>query len=193
MRERRCRRLTLHQGAEGAQVTAGLDDPLDDLGPERADQLVLQVGQTGVEAEGLQLRLLAAVPRVARVAVALAVEQPDPDQPASHEALLGLVVEPGHPHVAAGAAKPFETKPFKTEPLKNVPDIGDPAHGEDLDPLRREVHAAPRGQHLERRPVAHSLDEHDRASVPDLQDFGHTADPNPRVSRGPAGIFPPTD
>src|SRR5262245_57669814 len=128
---------------EGAQVAVLLDDALDDLRPERADELVLEVGVADEEAEQFH-----AVPR--EVCPETRVLQAPPEA-----ALLAHVAEPGEREVETRWAVEVE----------RAADCLRAADRDDRDALRRKVPPASVGKRLERDAVAEPLDEHDRPDV----------------------------
>jgi hypothetical protein len=123
------------QGAERVQAPVLGEELLERIGSERANQLVLEVGDADVEAEP---RHVGARQRCAEIG---ALERPLED------ALLTGVAEPGDAH----AVKAAQVRADR---------VG-AAHRHDLDALGCEVAAAPRGERFEGDPVADPLDEHD--------------------------------
>jgi hypothetical protein len=123
---------------ERAQLAQLLDDAFDRVGPEGADQLVLQVLDADEEAERLH------------PGAGEAVAESRPLEGAPEAALLPLVAEAGQPEVA----------PTGPEPVEEAADVPGSPDRDDGDALGLEVAAAPLGQRLDRGPVAGPLDEH---------------------------------
>jgi hypothetical protein len=126
--------------SKGVEIAFGLDDPLDGVGPERADELVLQVGAANEEAERLQ------VGRFEVGAEARFLET------ALEHRLLASVAEPGEPCV----------RTMRAEPGQKASNRLGAADRNDGDAFLIEVVSAPRGERLDRDLVAEALDEHDR-------------------------------
>jgi ubiquinone/menaquinone biosynthesis C-methylase UbiE len=135
------RRLLL-EGAEGPELSLGVDDAFHGVGPERADQLVLQVGDADVEAESLHLGAgqVRAEPRLLETPLELA--------------LFRGVTETRQRHV----------EPLRAEALEAPPDRLCASDRHDGDTLGLEVPATPFGECLEGVLVARPFDEHDGAN-----------------------------
>jgi lipoyl(octanoyl) transferase len=133
------RRLLLER-AERADVSLRLDDSLDAVGSEGADQLVLQIRVAHVEAEALHVRPVevAAEPRVL--------------ERSPEVTLLGRVAESCQP----------DTAPPRAELVDEAPDRLGAADRHDGDTLGGKVATPPLGEGFEREPVADPLDEDDR-------------------------------
>jgi lipoyl(octanoyl) transferase len=127
----------LLEGAERADVALRLDDLLDALRPEGADQLVLEIRVAHVEAEALHGR-----------AVEVAAET-GPLERTPEVTLLGSVAETGQPDVAP-------PRPELDEEASDRLGAAD-RHHEDV--LGGEIAALAFGERFEREPVADPLDE----------------------------------
>jgi ubiquinone/menaquinone biosynthesis C-methylase UbiE len=135
------RRLLL-EGAEGPELSLGLDDPLHRGGAQRPDQLVLQVGDADVEAQPLHL------------GAGEIRAEPCPLETPSELALFRGVAESRQRHV----------EPLRAEALEALPDRLRPADRDDGDPLGLEVPATPFRERLEGLLVARSFDQNDSAN-----------------------------
>jgi carbonic anhydrase len=136
----------LLERAEGSELALRGDDLLDGGGPERADQLVLEVGDADVEAEPLHLR-----PAELRA-------EAGPLEPAPELSLLGCVAEAGQPDRVSLRAVELE------EPSDRLR-ASDRHH---LDALAPEIEAASAGERFQRALVAGPFDEHDRSRASSL-------------------------
>ena len=137
----------LLQRPERAHLPLGGDDLFDRVDAERADQLVLEIGDAHEEAERPH-RL-----RVERPAEAGA--DAGRFQRVPEEVDLALVAQSRQP----------EVRPVRTEPLEESPDVRRAAHRHDLDVFRTEVAAPAPRERLHRVLVTRALDQHDRARV----------------------------
>ena len=128
---------------ERPQVSMPVDDALDLVRAESADELVLEVGVADEEPEPLQVR-----PGQGG-AETRALEA------AGDVTLLAGVVEPGQRDVEAA----------RTVRLHKAPDRLRAADRNDFDPFCREVAAAAQRERLQRDPVALALDEDDGIGI----------------------------
>src|ERR1022692_320805 len=128
------------QGPQRPELALRLDDSFHRAGPERPDQLVLQVEGAHEESE-----------RLHRGARCLGADPGSP-QHAPEVVLLGSIAQTGQ----------LDVKPARTIPLQIAPEVSRAAHRDDGDAVRGEVTAAPPGQHLKRDAVTQSLNQNDR-------------------------------
>ena len=129
----------LLQGAEGAKVPVSLDDLLDRVGTEGANQLLFEVGDAHVEAQAFHV--------VAREVGA----EPGTLETAAEVAFLFCVAEAGQFHVES----------LRAESMQEPPDRLCPSDRHDGDALGVEVAAAPFGERFDRALVADPFDQHD--------------------------------
>jgi ubiquinone/menaquinone biosynthesis C-methylase UbiE len=132
----------LLEGAEGPELSLGVDDPLHGGGAQGPDQLVFQVGDADVEAEPLHLG-----------AIEVGAES-RPLEPPSELALLRGVAKAPQPHV----------EPVWPETVQELRDRLRAADRHDRDTLGLEVPATPLRKRLESVLVARPFDEHDRVN-----------------------------
>ena len=125
------------EDAKRSQLALGGDDLLDGRDAERADELVLEVLDAGVEAEALH-------GRPGEIGAEAGPFQAPLDGP-----LLARVVEARQPDV----------EPPRPEPLEEPADGLGAADGLDGDALGGEIAAAPGRERLERVPIALPFDE----------------------------------
>ncbi len=136
------RRLLL-EGAEGSEVALSLEHGFDQDGPERADQLVLEVFDADVEAEPFDLR-------ASEVRAEAGLFEAAPEH-----LLLAGVAQPGQPRVQAlGAESSQEASDRLSSPDRH-----------DDNALMLEVATTARSEGFDRDLVAQSLDEDDRPRV----------------------------
>ena len=130
----------LLEGAERPELALRLDQVLDDVGAERADELVLQVRHAHEEAECLHV----GASEISAEAGAL--------ERTLEVALLRFVAEAREPDAETRATEPIESS---SDGLR-APD------GDDGDALCLKVSVASPRESLEREPVADAFDEDDR-------------------------------
>src|SRR5207247_3363272 len=121
-------------------VALGLEKGLDGGGTESADQLVLQVCDTDVEAQPFH------------VGASEVRAEAGPLETAAEDLLLACVTETGQPRVRS----------LRAEPSQEAPDRLRTSDRHDGDALAVEIPAMARSEGLERDLVADSFDEHDR-------------------------------
>ncbi len=138
-RERSLGELLL-EGAERPELALRLDQVLDDVGAERADELVLQVRHAHEEAECLHV----GASEISAEAGAL--------ERTLEVALLRFVAEAREPDAETRATEPIESS---SDGLR-APD------GDDGDALCLKVSVTSPRESLEREPVADAFDEDDR-------------------------------
>ena len=129
----------LLEGAERSKVALGVDDTLDGVGTQRADQLVLQVGDAHVEAEPFHLR-----------ASEIGAEA-GPLERALEVPFLADIAEAGE----------LDAQPFRAELLQEPPNGLRAPDRHDGNTLGIEIPAATLSQRLDRALVADPFDEHD--------------------------------
>ena len=110
---------------------------------ERADQLVLQVGDADEETQRLHLD-----------AGQVGAEAGAPEA-APEGALLGRIAESRQPDVVTARSEQFE----------EASDVRRTTDRHDRDAFSAEIPAAPFSERFECQLVAHAFDEHDRAAV----------------------------
>ena len=137
------RRLLL-EGAEGSELSLGVDDLFHGGGAESADQLVLQICDAHVETQPLHL------------GASEVGAEAGPLETAPEVALLCGVVETRQPDV----------EPLRPEPLQELSDRLRTADRHDGNALGVEIPAAALGERLDRALVADPFDEHDRMLLP---------------------------
>jgi hypothetical protein len=138
------RRLLLKR-AERSQVTLSLDDLLDNVGTERADQLVLQVLDAHVEAEPFH---------VGPIEVGA---EAGPLEASPKVSLLGSVTQ----------ARQSDVEALRAEQLEEPSDVRRSPHRNDGDALDLKVPTSAFGQCFERELVADPFNQHDRTCAGD--------------------------
>ena len=132
------------EGPKRSQLALGRDDLLDCRDAERADQLVLEILDAGIEAKPLHRR-----------SGEIGAHAGPFQRPLDGD-LLARVIEAREPDV----------EPARPEPLEEPPDGMGAADRLDSDALGREVAAEPLRKRLERVSVALPLDEDDGSHAP---------------------------
>ena len=133
----------LLEGAERSKLTLGLDNLFHTGGTKAAEQLVLQVGDAHMEAEGFH------------VGATQVGAEAGPLQTTPEVALLAGVTQ----------ARQAEVQPPRTEELQEASDVCRAAHRDDGNALGGKIPTAARGERLERGLVADPLDQHDHLWV----------------------------
>jgi len=133
-------RLLLLVRAERAKLSLLGEEPLDGIGAEGPDQLVLEVGVAHVEPEPLHVGSREVG------AEAGALERP------AEAALFAGVAQPGEPHPPVLERQPGQERPERLRA----------ADRDDGDALRGEVAPAPFRERFQRGAVAQPLDDDDR-------------------------------
>jgi hypothetical protein len=135
--------------AERAELSLGIDDALDGVGAEGADQLVLQVGDAHEEPERLQVGA-----------------EPGAFEGPPEVGFLAGVAQAGQPEVAAEGAVSGDVRP----------DVRGAAHRHDGDVFGSQVPATAPGQRFDGRLVADALDQdhgsrvtHEPSLAPNLE------------------------
>src|SRR5262245_1057069 len=130
------------EDAKRYELTLCVEQALDRRSAQRADQLVLQIGVTGEEAERFE------------AIVGVTDNHPGAPQRLAQLPLLGRVVQ-------SSQAQPY---PLRSEYHSKMGDFRHAAGWHDDDVLRIEVIATPLGQRLQRALIAPTLDQNRRAS-----------------------------
>src|SRR5580693_1144877 len=147
--------------AERPDLALRLDDTLDRVGAEGADQLVLQVGDADEEAERLH------------AGAGQARAKPSPFESPPEVAFLRDVAQAGQPDV----------EPMRAKPANKALDVGRAAHRGDRDAVSIQSLSAPPGQCLERGLITHALDEDHRVRLDDTGRID-AHDPAPAIPCG---------
>ncbi len=141
------------EGPERLELALIIDDPFDRGGTQRADQLILQIGDTHEEPERFHVGAGEMGAHARPVEATLEVS------------LLAGVTQTGHPDVEA----------LRSEPTQETSDVLRSAHRHHGDALRAEVSTVSRCQGFDRQSVADPFDEHHGARGGRLR--GRTAEP----------------
>src|SRR6202043_1072306 len=152
------------EGTERFEFTLRLDHPFAGGDAERANQLVLQVGDAYVETEALHV-----------VACQVGAEAFPLESP-PEVALLSGVTETCEPDV----------QPFATVLIEEASDVRRTPHRHDRNSLRVEIPAAAPREGLERELVAHPFNQHGRARAEGIRRRLHAAILRPPPRYGPA-------
>src|ERR1700728_3630788 len=139
--------------AERPELALCLDDTLDRVGAQGADQLVLQVGDADEEAERLH------------AGAGQTRAETSPFQSPPEVAFLRDIAQAGQP----------DAEPVRAEPVDKALDVGGAAHRGDRDAVSIQSLPATPGQRLERGLITHPLDEDDRGGLDDTGPVGATA------------------